>query len=223
MRRAFAAGAIVVTALWAMPAAAQNAPAGPAPVEPTLNSWYLGANTGTAVVENFGGVFSAEGGLRVWKQLDIVGEIVWVQNSVTRRELDKVGTLAKSLSDSQGVPAGSGMKAPALYGGLGGRWVLEQTGKFRPYFLVTVGGAKVTLKPSLTLQGSDVTGTAAQYGVTLGQDVIGKYNHVATEGGIGVLMGFGTWYVDLGARLLSISADQRTNVARLVIGGGYRF
>ena len=72
--------------------------------------------------------------------------------------------------------------------------------------------------------GADVTSTASQYGVTLGQDVIGKYNNMAAEGGFGVLMGVGTFYVDAGLRVLSISEPgQRANVARLVIGGGYRF
>ena len=33
-----------------------------------------------------------------------------------------------------------------------------------------------------------------------------------------------SWYFDAGLRFLSIGGDdQRTNVTRLVIGGGYRF
>ena len=59
--------------------------------------------------------------------------------------------------------------------------------------------------------------------MTLGQDVIGKYKDVATEGGVGVVAGFGMWYIDGGARLISISGDERVNIARIVIGGGYRF
>jgi hypothetical protein len=194
------------------------------PSGPLVNSWYLGVNTGTAVVEKFGGVVGVEGGMRFWRNLDLIGEIGWVQNSVSARQIDKIDTLARSVAASQGGTASGSLKAPATFSGLGGRWVLEGAGRFRPYFLVTLGGAKVNLKPSLTLNGADITSTASQYGVTLGQDVIGKANHFATEGGIGVVSGFGTsWYVDLGARLLSINADQRVNVARLVLGGGYRF
>jgi hypothetical protein len=224
MRRVFAAGVIVMAALWAGPAAAQGDSASTMPSGPLVNSWYVGVNTGAAVVEKFGGVVGVEGGLRFWRNLDLIGEIGWVQNSVSARQVDKISTLARSIATSQGGTASGSLKAPATFSGLGGRWVLEDAGRFRPYFLVTIGGAKVNLKPTLTLDGANVTSTASDYGVTLGQDVIGKSNHFATEGGIGVLTGFGTnWYADLGARLLSVNADQRVNVARIVIGGGYRF
>jgi hypothetical protein len=222
MRRVLAAGMMMTAALWTTSAAAQT-PTPQASTTPTVKSWYIGANTGAAVVENFSAVVGAEGGKRFWKNLDLVGEIAWVQDGVSRRQLDKVDTLARSIADSQHGTASSDMRVPTLYGGLGGRWVLEQSGKFRPYFLVTIGAAKVNLKPTIGLNGTDVTSSAATYGVTLGQDVIGKYNHFATEGGIGVLMSFGEWYADGGARLLSISSDQRTNIARIVIGGGYTF
>ena len=98
-----------------------------------------------------------------------------------------------------------------------------ERGTFRPYFLATIGGAKVELKPTITLDGSDVTSQLPQYGITLGQDVIGTYNHFAGEAGAGVVMGIRTFYVDVGARLLSISGDDHINVARIVFGGGYRF
>jgi hypothetical protein len=219
----YAAAVLAMMALWAIPAVAQTVPATSVPAGPLLNSWYIGASTGTAVVEKFGGVVSVEGGLHYRRNLDLIGEIGWVQNSVSASQIDKVATLARSIA-SQGGSASGSLKAPATFSGLGGRWVIESSGKFRPYFLVTLGGAKVNLKPKLTLDGTDVTGNAAQYGVTLGRDVIGKQSHFATEGGIGVLSAFGqSWYVDLGARLLSINADQRVNVARLVLGGGYRF
>ncbi|MEO8482599.1 MAG: hypothetical protein ABI634_10345 [Acidobacteriota bacterium] len=224
MRRVFAASVMVMAALWAGPATAQNAPASSVPSGPLVNSWYVGLNTGAAVVEKFGGVVAVEGGMRFRRNLDIIGEIGWAQNSVSARQLDKISTLARSLASSQGATASGTLKAPVTFSGIGARWVLENSGRFRPYFLVTVGGAKVNLKPTLTLNGANITSTADQYGVTLGQDVIGKANHFASEGGIGVVSGIGTsWYVDLGARLLSINADQRVNVARIVIGGGYRF
>jgi hypothetical protein len=223
MRRVLAAGMMMTAVLWTASAAGQTPSTPQASTASTVKSWYIGANTGAAVVENFSAVVGAEGGKRFWKNLDLVGEIAWVQDAVSRRQLDKVDTLARSIADSQHGTASSDMRVPTLYGGLGGRWVLEQSGKFRPYFLVTIGAAKVNLKPTIGLNGTDVTSSAATYGVTLGQDVIGKYNHFATEGGIGVLMSFGEWYADGGARLLSISSDQRTNIARIVIGGGYTF
>ena len=224
MRRVFVAGVMVMVGVWASSAAAQSTPASSTPSAPLVNSWYLGLNTGSAVVEKFGGVVAVEGGMRFWRNLDIVGEIGWVQNTVSARQIDKIDTLARSIAASQGGTASANLKAPATFSGIGGRWVLEDSGRFRPYFLVTLGGAKVNLKPTLALNGVDVTSSVSQYGVTLGQDVIGKANHFASQGGIGVIGALGTsFYYDVGARLLSINADQRVNVARIVVGGGYRF
>ena len=221
MRRVFGAVLMMAVVLSAASAEAQSGAATAA--EPIINSWYIGANTGTAVVERFSPVVGGEAGLRVWKSLDIVAEVAWAQDVVTRRQLDRVGVLAQSLAQSQGASASGNMKVPGLYAGAGARWVFEG-GKFRPYVLVTVGNAQTERKPTLTLGGADVTGSAAQYGVTLGQDVIGKYNNLATSGGIGILLGVGTWYLDAGARLVSVDAkEQRVNVARVVLGGGYRF
>jgi hypothetical protein len=222
MSRVVAAG-VMVAVLWTMPAAAQTAPAGQVPPGPVVVSGYVGLNTGVAVVEKFGGVVGLEGGMRIWKNLDVVGEIVKAQNSVARRQLDRIDLLARGISPSVGGPGSANLEAPALFGGFGGRWVLENSGMFRPYVLVVVGGARVTLKPTIMVLGTNITANPAQYGVTLGQDVIGRYKYLATEGGVGVVAGFGMFYVDAGARLLSINADQRINVARLVFGGGYRF
>jgi len=223
MRRVLAAGVVVAAVLWTIPATAQTAPAAKVPAGPLLNSWYIGVNTGAAVVEKFGGVVGVEGGWRVWRNLDIIGEIVGVKNSVSNAELQRIALLAQSISPTVGGPGFGTMKVPTLYSGIGGRWVIENSGKFRPYFLVAVGGAKRDLQPTLLVNGVDITANPAPYGVTLGQDVIGKYKDVATEGGVGVVAGFGAWYIDGGARLISISGDQRINIARIVIGGGYRF
>src|SRR5690349_20103634 len=99
MKRVWGPLVIMAALATAAPAAAQTA--GAVPEGPIDNSWYLGANSGVAVDEKFGGVVGLEGGLRVWKSLDLVGELVWVQNAVTRKQLDQVGQLATALSQSQ--------------------------------------------------------------------------------------------------------------------------
>jgi hypothetical protein len=215
-------GSLVMTAALATaaPAAAQSTAV---PEGPIVNSWYLGANTGVAVVEKFGGVVGLEGGLRVWKNLDLVGELVWVQNAVTRKQIDQVGQLATALSQTQNATASGSIDVPVKFGGLGARWVFE-SGKVRPYVIVTVGGARVNRDPSFSLNGSDITSSIGQYGVTLGEDVIGRFNQFGTSGGIGMVMGFGTWYADGGVRMLRVSGHGASaNIARVVLGGGYRF
>ena len=142
---------------------------------------------------------------------------------MTRRQLDQAGVIATALGQSQNASASGSIEVPVRYAGLGARWVFE-SGKVRPYVLVTIGGATVERKPSFTLGGSDVTGSIAQYGVTLGQDMIGEYNQLGTTGGLGMLMGFGTWYFDAGVRMLRVSGNGAdANIARVVLGGGYRF
>ena len=95
---------------------------------------------------------------------------------------------------------------------------------FRLYVLGTVGSARVALKPSFTLAGSNITDTISQYGVTLGKDLAGNYWHDAFTAGLGAVKGQGSWYFDGSLRLTSIGgAGQRTNVPRLALGGGRRF
>ncbi len=222
--RAALVGALTLVPL---PAVAQT-PAQPPhqPSGPSVNLWYVGANTGVAMVEKAGGIVGGEAGFRVWKNLDLVGEIVWMHNVVTRAQLDKANTIASYLSTTQGQAATSNVEVPATYWGLGGRWVFEQVNlaQLRPYVLATFGAGYTNIKSTFTLGGSDVTGSLPQYGVTLGSDLAGKSNHFALDTGGGVVWAVRSWYTDFGVRLVSIGGqDQKTNVFRLVVGGGYRF
>jgi hypothetical protein len=212
----------VAAALVSAPAAAQTADDS-VPAGPIVNSWYAGVNTGVAVVEKFGGTIGVEGGIRIWRNLDAVGEFFWTPNAVSSGQLGRVGTIVDALR-VYGDAAGR-LKVPTSYTGIGGRWVFENSGTYRPYVMATFGGARTNLKPVFTINGTDVTGAADDYGVTLGEDLIGSYTRFATEGGIGIVMAYrDTWYLDAGARLISINGnDERINVARLVLGGGYRF
>lgn len=221
MKRALGTLVVMAALAAAVPASAQTA--GAVPEGPIVNSWYVGVNTGVAVVEKFGAVAGLEGGLRVWKNLDLVGELLMVGNAVTRKQLDQVGQIATAISQSQNANASGGIKVPVKFGGVGARWVFE-SGRVRPYVIVLVGGARVERKPSFSLNGSDITGSIAQYGVTLGDDVIGKFGQMGTSGGLGMVMGFGTWYFDGGVRMLRVSGSGATaNIAQVVLGGGYRF
>ena len=91
--------------------------------------------------------------------------------------------------------------------------------------LLSVGGASVSLKPKFVLNGVDVTGSLATFGVTLGSDLTGSYRPSAVGGGVGVLMPLGRpWYLDGSIRILSVNtAGQRTNLSRLTVGIGRRF
>src|SRR5215471_18490084 len=209
-----------------LPAAAQTpAQPPPQPSGPSVNLYYVGVNTGVAVASKASGIVGGEAGFRVWKNLDLVGELVWMQNVVTGAQVDKANTIANYLSTTQGQPATSNVEVPAIYWGLGGRWVFEQVNvaRMRPYVLLTFGSGHTDIKSTFTLGGADVTGSLPQYGVTLGSDLTGKSNHFAPDFGGGAVATFGSWYTDVGVRVVSITGQDQPNVFRFVVGGGYRF
>jgi hypothetical protein len=220
---------VVVLAFLAMAqsAAAQT----PAPVQTAVPTrWYAGINFGTAAVEKYSGVFGLEGGWRIFpdrpifRHFDAVGELTWTGNVVTGRQVGVINTLAGELGRLQSGTATGAIKVPAFYAGLGLRYMLDETATFKPYVILTLGGTKTKLKPTLTLNGNDVTGSSTQFGVTLGRDVIGEYNNFTASYGAGFIVDYLPWYFDLGLRVASIHEDDETaNAARLVIGGGYRF
>ena len=109
----------------AVPASAQAPAGGAVPAGPTVETWYLGVNTGATVVEKFGGVFAGEVGVRVWKGLDLVAEGAWMSNLVTGLQLQNAEKVAEILQQQQGGTATATSKAPSLYGGLGARFVFE--------------------------------------------------------------------------------------------------
>ncbi len=221
--------AVLVGALTLVPlsAAAQTpAPSGAQPAGPSVNLFYIGVNTGVAKVERSSGVFGVEAGARVWKNLDLVAEYSWMQDVVNSHTLSAATTVANSLQTTQGQPATGDAKVPSYYFGAGARWVFEQVhlARFKPYVIATIGDGHTEIKSSFTLNGADVTNQLPQYGITLGQDLAGKYNNFAIDAGGGVVGAWGSWYADVGGRVLSIStAGQQTNVGRFFVGGGYRF
>jgi Outer membrane protein beta-barrel domain len=209
---------------WAAPSAAQTPATGSGQASgPTVNLWYLGGNTGVAIVENAGAVVGAEVGFRAWKNLDLLVEGAWMQDLVTRLTLENAQKVANIVQTTQGGAVTSDVKAPTLYGGLGVRWVFENEGKIRPYALVTFGGAKGELQPTFNVNGTE-TSDLKPYGVTLGTDVSGKYTAGAVSYGGGVVMPWNSWYFDAGVRLLTFKNNtERVNATRIVLGGGYRF
>ena len=216
----------IASPTWAQtPAPPSGSATSPSTAGPIVNLWYVGGATGVGVVDSASAEGNIEAGMRVWKNLDVFIEGGYAGNLATRRELDHAGTIAAILQASQGTAASSSVRVPSSYATIGARWVFESTSRYRPYVLLSVGGASVNLKPKFVLNGADVTGSLNSFGITLGSDLTGSYRPSAIGGGVGMLMPLGPrWYFDGSIRILSINTvDQRTNVSRLSFGVGRRF
>lgn len=217
--------------LWSAPAAAQGAST-PAQTSmrtasPVVNLWYGGVITGVGSVKKTGGVIGAEAGARVWRNLDVLLEGGSLSDVVPQRQLDLTRPLADFLQSREGKAAEASVKMPAIYGGIGARWVFENVniaGWAKPYVQFGIGGARVKREPKFTLGGADVTGSLTQYGVTLGADLTATEKRAAITGAAGVLVPYQMLYFDVGYRITSIQTPgPAINVNRLHIGVGARF
>jgi hypothetical protein len=207
------------------------------PGPPVINLWYGGLATGMAAVHNSGGVAGAEAGARVWRHLDVFLEAGSFADVVPQRQLDVATPLTSYLQATQGKAAASNVKMPAVYGGVGARWVFENVNlarwvprwvpmhvQLKPYAQFSVGGARVKRQATFTLAGSDITSSLKQYGVTLGADMTATERRAAVTGGFGVLVPYRMLYFDVGYKITGImTSGQSINVNRLHIGVGARF
>jgi opacity protein-like surface antigen len=213
---------LLTAAGWASSATAQTQTT----AGPIVNLWYGGLVTGVETVKNTGAVVGAEAGARVWRHLDLSLEAGSFGDVVPQKEIDSAAPLSDFLQQTQGQAAALSLKRPAIYGGLGARWVFEEmilAGHARPYVSGGIGGARVKHEATFTLGGTDVTGSLDQYGVKLGADLTATEKRAAITGGAGVLIPVRNFYVDVGYRLTNIRTSQAINVNRFNIGVGARF
>lgn len=223
--RAIASVAMFVGMLSAASAALAQArpPAQPAPAA-SGQKLSIGAIGGVGAVQKAGGLAGGELDFRLSNRLTAIGEGLWLQNVVTRRRLDLAAAVASSMQTTQGKTATGTVEAPSFYAGGGVRLDLTTHGTWRPFVSFTGGIARITLQPTFTLGGSDVTTSISTYGVTLGEDLTGESTEPAFSGAFGVRMLHGRWYVDGAVGVIAIQTpDQATNVVRASAGFGLRF
>lgn len=236
MTRGFVSVLVVSAAVgFAPPTWAQTPTPPPSPTTsqspgaPSVNLWYVGGTGGVGDVDRVSGFGGGEAGFRIWKHLDVLAEAGYTSNLVTRRELAKASAVAGLIQSSQGGSVGSGVTVPTAYAAIGARWVFESISykQFRPYVLLSAGGAEVNLKPTFSQNGANVTGSLPNFGITLGSDLSGKYRPFAFGGGLGAMRPcpwLNGWNLDVSVRFLSINTvGQKTNWTRLSFGIVRRF
>ena len=185
--------------------------------------WYLGMLSGVQVVARSAPVLGGEFGVRLKKNVQVVVEGGWLKDVVTDSRIAELASFATYMQQTQGQPATSDIDGPAWFGTAGLRYIFENSSGVRPYILANAGLARVEYRPSFTLNGRHISSNVAQYGITLGKDLLGAGNHFAYGGGAGLVFG-NKWYLDLGVRLTRINTpDHHTDVRRLSVGIGRRF
>ncbi|HEY6358746.1 MAG TPA: hypothetical protein VIX35_10910 [Vicinamibacterales bacterium] len=225
INRLFRALVIIGSLVVAVPVAAQTS----VPFVPVAGTGepagrlFLGALGGAGAVQDVSGVFGGELGLRVTSRIDLFAEGVWLQDVATRRRLGLASEVASTLQTSQGSVASGTIDVPTVSADAGVRFTLTG-GRVRPYVVVGAGMARMTLKPSFVLGGSNVTASLPTYGVTLGSDLSGESTAPAFTGGLGLRMAQGRWYLDGGLRATRIqAADEGITAVRATATFGLIF
>jgi hypothetical protein len=222
--RAFPALVILGSLVAARPVAAQTSvPFPPVATSEPAGHLFIGGIAGAGSVQNVGGAAGAELGLRVANRIDLFAEGVWMQDVATRHRLGLASEVASILQTSQGSVATGTIEAPAVCVDAGARFTLTG-GRVRPYVVIGAGMARMTLKPTFTLGGSNVTASLPTYGVTLGSDLSGESTEPAFTGGLGLRMAQGRWYLDGGLRVTRIQAvDEGITAVRASVTFGLIF
>lgn len=206
--------------LLAIPAGAQTTST-PAP---SVDLFYGGVYGGASVVHRWGATVGVEGGVRIFRKVDLIAEGVWVKDASTQAESNAIVPLVEYLQITQGTSASAKMEAPTLMGSGGLRYVFERNGAWRPYVLGTVGMASIDRKTTFALGGTDITGAIETYGITLGRDLNGSESVVTFGGGLGVLRVANRWYLDAGVRYTSLQAEVGSvSLWRAALGFGFRY
>jgi hypothetical protein len=222
-RRLTGLSALTVTAL--LIAASSGVARAQAPGSPE-QGWGIGVSGGLASVQHVGAQIGVEFTRGVTERFSFVTEGAWMQDTVTRRREEMALSIASFLAQSQSRPAVFKVEAPAGYIGVGGRFFLTGSRAIRPYVIGTVGAARVTLQPTFSIDGVDVTAQLRDYHVTLGSDLAGSTITAAFSGGVGAQLGQGDgWLFDVGIRLTGIQSKgiPASNVLRLGVGLNRRF
>jgi hypothetical protein len=202
-------------------AAAQTAPA---PAGPAVETFYGGVFGGAGVVHKWGPSAGVEVGVRIRRNLDLIGEGAWVKDASTQAEEASLKPLVEYLEITQSTTASAKMEAPTFMGSGGLRWVFERNGAWRPYVLGTVGVASIDRQTTFALSGTDITGAIDTYGITLGRDLSGRESVLTFGGGAGLLRVATKWYLDAGVRYTNLQAETGSvNLWRANLGVGIRF
>jgi opacity protein-like surface antigen len=159
---------------------------------------------------------------RMIQRLGLFGE-AGVMNNVATSAIEAKG---KKIADVYGATALAKQRAAYFDGGVIAQFPTH--GRFTPYALFGVGGARVTDKTTLAINGTTLTGAQlVALGIQLGTDLSGSYSKLFVTIGVGARVAItGRWIGDVSYRYGHISGETELapiNTNRLQFGIGAKF
>jgi opacity protein-like surface antigen len=189
------------------------------------DTWYVqavgDAAFGNANSQSYGG----EVGFTVMPRVQVFVEGGRTNNVAGTTIGAAAQLIVLGLAQTQGNASVS-VKQPVTFGTAGVRYLIPVNGtQLQPYVMGGIGVARVKDDVRFTVNGTDVTATLQQFGVTLGTDLSGNFtNAMLTLGGGVAVPVWERVVLDLHYRYGRIFAsDQGINVNRAGIGLGFRF
>jgi len=196
--------------------------------ESWTDKWLKGPTVtgaaGVTLTKKTGGLISGEVGKEIWPKTMITIEGGWMSSVVSSHRIDSASAIADYLAQTQGQPASASVKVPAGYGAVNVRRTVYSKPRYNVYALGGLGLAVTSPKSTFILGGTDVSGSLAQYGVTLGKDLSGSSVGALINLGVGATYPYGKWVGDVSYRLTPMfTPGQATIVNRFVFGVGRKF
>lgn len=180
---------------------------------------------GVSFTKKTGGVVDGEIVTKeYYKNISFSLEGGWMSSVVSAHRIDSANAIATYLAQTQGQPASASVKVPAGYGAVNVRYRLMTKPRYHVYALGGGGLSVTSPKSTFTLGGTDVTGSIAQYGVTVGKDLSGSTAGGLLNVGLGAIFPRGKWVGDASYRFTSMfNGGTTTLVNRLNFAIGYTF
>ncbi len=222
---AFAAAAVLAPACVYAQTPAPAQPASSSGMHSMLSGMTIGAGGGVTFTKKTGGeIFGEIVTKEYWPRVQFSVEGGWMSSVVSAHRIDAAGAIADYLAQTQGQPASATVKVPAGYGAVNVRYTVYRKPRYDVYAVGGGGFAVTSPKTTFILGGSDVSGSLAQYGVSLGKDLAGSSFGGLVNVGLGIRVPHGKWVGDFSYRLTPMfTAGDTTVVNRLNFGVGRTF
>jgi Outer membrane protein beta-barrel domain len=222
----FAIGLVMLCLGGAGTAYAQTQPASATPMPAPAGKFSVEFDAGAAFGGKTSSLLEGQAAYRLWPDLDLFVEGGRIQNASSNETAVRAGIINDYLNTQGKGTASVNIKVPTTFGSVGARYYLPQyLGLFHPYAFGAIGIASVKNDVRFSLNGTDITGEIANYGVQLGSDLSGtQTSALLSFGGGATLPWRESLYLDAAVRYYRLfTTPTGINLGSVYLGVGYRF